>query len=159
MASHSHDEPKPKPKHDDDKVRPPASDAAPIAAEPKAVSQAHHDDHPAASLNAYGTDETPEQRLARANDSIGSQVILDPASDAALASRGGATGTIEGNTAVHNAAMPRIVGLSRDAVGGTVTGPQDAPKLHRPVPWVEPAAPAKTPAEDRAEAVAQIVSP
>ena len=103
--------------------------------------------------------ESPEAKAARANDSVGSQVILDAASDAALAARGGAAGSIEENTGIRNAAMPRIIGLSHDAVGGTVRGPRTAPKLHRPVPWYEPPATGQTPAEVRAEALAQIVSP
>ena len=103
--------------------------------------------------------EPPEVKAARASESVGAQVILDPASDAALAARGGAAATIEDNTGVRNAATPRIVALSHDAVGGTVTGPQDHPQLHRPVPWVEPQDTGKAAAEVRKEAVAQIVSP
>jgi hypothetical protein len=124
------------------------------------ASQTHDEAKPKAkTAQAAPVAESAETKAARANDSIGAQVILDPASDAALAARGGAEGTIEGNTAVRNAALPRIIGLSHDTVGGTVKGPQDAPKLHRPVPWYEPPATGQTPEDVRKEALAQIVSP
>ena len=103
--------------------------------------------------------ESPEVKAARANESVGAQVVLDPASDAALAARGGAGASIEENIGIRNAATPRIIGLSHDTVGGTVTGKQDHPQLHRPVPWVEPPGNAKAAEDVRKEAVAQIVSP
>jgi hypothetical protein len=119
---------------------------------PRPRAAARHDD-------AAATAAKEENAKAQASDSVGAQVILDPASDAALGARGGAGGSIEENTAVRNAALPRIIGLSHDTVGGTVTGKMDAPKLHRPVPWYEPPATGQTPAEVRAEAIGQIVSP
>jgi hypothetical protein len=121
-------------------------------ADTKPKARATHD-------TAAATAAKEENDKARANDSIGAQVVLDPASDAALAARGGAAGSIEDNTAIRNAALPRIIGLSHDTVGGTVTGKKDAPKLHRPVPWYEPPASGQTPADVRAEAIGQIVSP
>jgi hypothetical protein len=144
--------------HDkDDRARAHAAEEAQAAARAHAAKD---DAKPRArTASAAPIAESAETKAARANDSIGAQVILDPASDAALAARGGAEGTIEGNTAVRNAALPRIIGLSHDSVGGTVTGKMDAPKLHRPVPWYEPPATGQTPAEVRAEALAQIVSP
>ena len=152
MASHNHD--------DDDKrakarAQAQAAQGEVHAADTKALDKAHHDDAPQGKPYV----ETPEQKAARANDSIGAQVVLDPASDAALAARGGATGSIEDNTAVLAAATPRIIGLSHDAVGGTVKGPREKPELHRPVPWVEPPATSHVHDEVRAEAIAQIVSP
>jgi hypothetical protein len=154
MASHNHD--------DDDKrakarAQAQAAQGEVHAADTKALDKAHHDEPQAAPAKPVG--ETPEQKAARANDSIGAQVVLDPASDAALAARGGATGSIEDNTAVLAAATPRIIGLSHDAVGGTVKGPREKPELHRPVPWVEPPATRQMQEEVRAEAIAQIVSP
>jgi hypothetical protein len=113
----------------------------------------------AAHATAAETKAAEENDKARANDSVGCQVILDPASDAALAARGGAGDTIEENTAVRNASLPRIIGLSHDTVGGTVTGKMEAPKLHRPVPWYEPPAAVETEEKKRAEAIAEIVSP
>lgn len=137
----------------------------------RAEAQANHDkDAPKSRAihserATHGGPETADPHLveARANDSIGCQVILDPASTAALAARGGAAGSIEDNTAIRNANMPRIIGLSHDTVGGTVKGGSllgnEPMKLHRPVPWYEPPAAAQTPEEVRAEAIAEIVSP
>ena len=135
-------------------------------AEAEKAEKARHDEAQAAEAKAKApataaavAASTADLDKARANDSVGAQVILDSASDAALAARGGAAGSIEENTAVRNASLPRIIGLSHDTVGGTVTGPRTAPKLHRPVPWYEPPATGQTPAEVRTEALAQTVSP
>jgi hypothetical protein len=142
-----------KPDHDDDKARAHAAEEATAAQKAQAAKDRQ------GARAAAPVAESAETKAARANDSIGAQVILDPASDAALGARGGAAGSIEENTAIRNAALPRIIGLSHDTVGGTVKGPHTAPKLHRPVPWFEPPATGQTPAEVRAEALAQIVSP
>lgn len=48
---------------------------------------------------------TPEQREARAKASIGVQRTLDPMSEEAIAARGGAADTMEGNIAARDAAV------------------------------------------------------
>jgi hypothetical protein len=114
----------------------------------------------AAASTPFFPERTEEQKAQIANDSVGAQVILEASSLAALASRGGAGSSIEENSALHIEGMPRIVGLSRDSIGGTVSGKKGPEvKLHRPVPWYEPPAALQTSAEVRAEAIAQIVSP
>jgi hypothetical protein len=146
--------------HDkDDRARAHAAEEAQAAAKAQAAKDEAKPRARATHDTAAATAAKEENDKARANDSVGAQVVLDPASDAALAARGGAAGTIEDNTAIRNAALPRIIGLSHDTVGGTVTGKKDAPKLHRPVPWYEPPATGQTPAEVRSEAIGQIVSP
>ena len=73
---------------------------------------------------------TPEQLKAMAAASIGAQIILDYNSDASIAARGGAGGTIEENTLVRDADLI-TVGLDPNAPSGPPTG----------VPWEPPPPP------------------
>ena len=155
MASHNHD--------DDDKrakarAQAQAAQGEVHAADTKALDKAHHDEPQCSPAKPVG--ETPEQKAARANDSIGCSGGAGPG----FGRRPGRTrqappAPSRTNTVVLAAATPRIIGLSHDAVGGTVKGPREKPELHRPVPWVEPPATRQMQDEVRAEAIAQIVSP
>jgi hypothetical protein len=103
------------------------------------------------------TGPTHEELVMMADASIGAQVILDPASAAALGARGGAGGDIEANTAARNHGTPLIIALSHDKIGGLITGGVGAePKLHRSSPRPHHASP---PPDPWPAAEAQIVSP
>jgi hypothetical protein len=60
---------------------------------------------PAEDAAAPGAPEDPDLAAARALASFGAQVVLPPAHPAAIAARGGASGTMPGNVLAHKEAM------------------------------------------------------
>jgi len=86
-----------------------------------------HPEHPEPARQAPAVDKAAadkaraEQREATQSASMGAQIILDYNSDAGVAARGGAAGTIEENTAVRDANLMAL-GLNPQAPSGPPTG-------------------------------------
>jgi hypothetical protein len=83
----------------------------PAAAPPKAAA-------------APATDSKAEAE-ARKKATVGAQVVLDPASDAAMAAKGGMAPDIDGNTNARNKAL-LAMGLDPVSPSGHLTDPKPA---------------------------------
>jgi hypothetical protein len=98
-----------------------------MASDKHETHEPRHPDHPppAPAPSAQDKEATAkaqaELREATQAGSIGAQIILDYNSDAGVAARGGAAGTIEENTAIRDANLLAI-GLNPAAPSGPPTG-------------------------------------